>query len=187
MRTFPTTVSDEFTKETPVISYYMELATSSGTTYKIANYDVNWGAAVGAGTLGFAFTEPIAWTGSSTQTCKIAIPRSLTLTTLGADIGTLALSNLLRNGTVKIWLRGGLDAELAVALAANKLQPWFDGRILNCFVAPDQIEIMCSTEWAAEGMTPNIRIAAPTFNYLPSVGASVTYNGGTLQLTSEGA
>lgn len=186
MRTFPTTISDEFAKETSAISYYMELATSAGTTYKMAAFDVNWNGAAGAATLGFAFTEPITWDGSSTQTCKIAIPRYLTLISLNADIGTLALANTLRNGTIKLWLRGGLDAELAAALAAGKLQPWFEGRILAAFVSPDVVEVTCSTEWAVEGMTPVVRITPALCSLLPAPGATVAYGGGMLQLTSEG-
>lgn len=183
-RTLPTTITDEFVKETPAISYYAELTRSDGVVYRFAVFEVNW-ATSGAATLGFTFTEPIVWAGSSTQTCKIAIPRSLSLSGLGADIGELALANVIRNGVLKLWLRGGLDAELATALAANKLKPWFDGRIVGCDTAPDYVEITASTEYQAEGMTPNKRIATPQFAYLPAAGATRSYNGGYLQLGSE--
>lgn len=185
-RTLPTTITDEFTKETPAISYYMELTTAAGAVYKMANYDVNWGAASGVATLGFTFADPITWDGSSTQTCSLAIPRGESLSVLGVDFGALALANQLRNGAVKIWMRGGLDAELATALAANKLQPWFNGRMLSCAVGPQVVTVRCTTEWAVYGMTPSVRIGAPTFNFVPAAGAGVTYNSGVLQLTTEG-
>lgn len=185
-RTFPAVIVAELAKETPAISYYLELTRSDGVMYRMATFDVNWHGVTGSATLGFAFVEPIAWSGSSTQTCKIALPRALTLTNLGADIGDLALANVLRNGTVKIWMRGGLDAELATALAAGDLQPWFDGRVMGCETAPHEVQLTCSTEYQAEGMTPSIRITAPTFNHLPSAGTTAPYGGGFVQITNEG-
>lgn len=183
-RSFHSAISDEFVAETPAISYYCELMRSDGVLYRFAVFEVNW-AVNGAATLGFTFTEPIVWQGSSTLTCKLAIPRGLSLRGLGVDIGDLALANVIRNGTLKLWLRGGLDAELAAALAAGKLKPWFDGRIVGCDTAPDYVEITASTEYQAEGMTPNKRVVAPQFAYVPAPGATRGYNGGVLQMGSE--
>lgn len=183
-RTLPPTIVAEFATETPALSYYAELTRSDGTTYAFAVFEVNWSTS-GAATLGFVFTEPIVWSGSSTQTCKVAIPRAVSLSALGVDIGELALANVLRNGELKIWLRGGLDAELGAALAAGKLQPWFVGRVVGCETAPDFVEITASTEFQAEGMTPNRRVMAAQFKHLPAPGTTRPYNGGVVQLGAE--
>lgn len=186
MRSFPAPIAAQFDRDTPIISYYMKLTRSDGVEYRLANYDVNWHGLAGAATLGFHFEDPIVWQGSSTQTCRIVIPRSLTLNGLGDDIGDQALANVLRNGTVDLWLRGGLDAELVTALAADQLKPWYSGRIIGCATGPDVVVISCSTEYQMLGMTPQIRITPPTFNFLPAVGATTPYSGGVLQLGNEG-
>ncbi len=185
MRTLlPTTITDEFNEETPAISYYMELTPVGGQTFRLACYECNWSGAGNAATHGFGFEKPTDWTGSSTQTMTLAIARTASFNGIGVDFGQWALDSLLRNATVKLWWRGGLDAEIAAALAAGKLQPCFDGWVQSAQAGPQFVYLACSTEYAARSMTPLIRVSTPTFKYVPAAGATVTHNGVQRQLGS---
>lgn len=182
--TLPTTITDEFARETPAISYYLELTPVGKPTFRLACYECNWSGAGNAATHGFAFEKPIDWTGSSTQMMTLAIARTASFNGIGVDFGQWALDEVLRNAAVKLYWRGGLDAEIAAALAAGKLQPCFEGWVQSAQAAPQFVYLACSTEYAARAMTPMIRVAAPTFNYVPAAGATVMHNNVQRQLGS---
>jgi hypothetical protein len=180
--TLPTTITNEFAEETPAISDYLELTPVGGQTFRLACFECNWAGAGNAATHGFAFEKPIEWNGSSTQTMTLAIARTASFNGIGVDFGQWAIDNLLRGAAVKLWWRGGLDAEIAAALAANKLQPCFDGTVQGAEAGPQFVYLACSTEYAARSMTPLIKVSVPTFNHVPAPGATVVHNGVQRQL-----